>query len=122
MSLQQSLQTRLPSWLDLLALGLMSLAAPWIAAYIHSACVFLYGFRFYNAEVGRIYFHGNGAVSEQPSFWIVFTWIGCFGIPAVPTFLALLPFRRRTSYRWIGWACFIILWTWLFFKMEIAYH
>jgi hypothetical protein len=98
----------------LFALGFLSIAAPVISAFIHSACVFHSGIRFYNAELWRL--------SEHPSLLDIITWIGGFSVLAIVTFLALLPFRRRALYCWIVWAFFIVLWTWFLFKMEIAYH
>jgi hypothetical protein len=106
-------------WADWFALALMSLAAPAIAACIHSICVFHRGFRLYNAEIGGAYFHGS---SGQPGLQSILTFIVACGVPAIPTFLILLPFRRRAFYRWIVWSLFIVLWTWLFFKSEIAFQ
>ena len=123
MTFHQPFQMRLPAWADWLGLAFMSLAAPWIASYIHSWCVFHYTYRFYNADIGGIYFHGDMPPYPPPSmrWWGIFLiGIGGCGVPAIFTFLGLLPFRKRASYRWIVWAGFIILWTWLFFKMDIA--
>jgi hypothetical protein len=99
----------------------MSLAAPWIAACIHSACVFHSGIRFYNAEIGGSYFHGYVSSFEQPSFWKALTWIGACGTPGLITFLILLPFRKHTLLRWTLWICCIILWTGVLFQMEVAF-
>jgi hypothetical protein len=99
----------------------MAIAAPAIAACIHSLCVFHSGFRLYNAEIGGVYFHDYGA-AWQPGLLSILSFIGACGVPAIPTFLVLLPFRRRTLYRWIVWTLFIVLWMWMFFKMEFAYH
>jgi hypothetical protein len=111
----------LPAWADWLALALMAIAAPAIAGFIHSFYVLQSGYRLYNAEIGGAYFHGNPAV-EPPGLLSVLTFIGACGVPAILTFLVLLPFRRRAFYRWIVWAAFTVLWTWLCFKSEIAYH
>jgi hypothetical protein len=103
----------------------MSLAAPLIAVWIHSVCVFERGIRFYNAEIGGIYFHGSMPPYPQPNislFGYVLALVGACGIPAIPTFLVLLVFRKRAFYRWLTWAGFIILWTWVLFQMEIAIH
>jgi hypothetical protein len=102
------------TWLDFIALGFMSLAAPWIAAGIHSVCVFRSGIRFYNAEIWRLY--------EQPDFLGVLVWIGGFSVPGLVTFLILLPFRKLMLLRWIIWTCCILLWVGAFFKMEIAFN
>jgi len=119
MTLYQPFRVRIPAWADWLALALMAIAAPAIAACIHSICVFHSGFRLYNAEIGGAYFHGS---AERPGVQTVLTFIGACGVPAIPTFLILLPFRRRAFYRWIVWSAFIVLWTWLCFKSEIAFH
>jgi hypothetical protein len=100
----------------------MALAAPWIAAYIHSAFVFHEGFRLYNAEIGGIYFHGNYLMTRQLSLSSILTWVGGCGLPATLTFLALLPCRSSLVFRWIVWAGFIALWTFACFQLEIAYH
>ena len=59
MSLRQSLHERV-AWSDLLSVGLMSLAAPWIAAYMHSSFVFRRGIRLYNAEAGGAFLGDSG--------------------------------------------------------------
>jgi hypothetical protein len=118
MTFHQPFRVRLPAWADWFALVLMSLAAPAIAACIHSICVFHRGIRLYNAEIGGAYFHGSNG---QPGLLSILTFIGACGVPAIPTFLVLLPFRRRAFYRWLVWSAFIVLWTWLFFKSEIAF-
>jgi hypothetical protein len=117
MTFYQPFRVRLPAWADWFALVLMSLAAPAIAACIHSICVFHRGWRFYNAEIGGAYFLGS---SDHPGLVSIFSFIAACAVPAIPTFLVLLPFRRRAFYRWIVWSAFIVLWTWLFFKSEFA--
>jgi hypothetical protein len=119
MNFSQPFRVRLPAWADWFALALMSLGAPLIAASIHSLCVFQRDFGLYNAEIGGAYFGGSGAV-EQPGLLTVFEFLGACGIPAIPTFLVLLPFRKRVVHRWLVWAGFIVLWTWFFFKSEFA--
>ena len=108
----QSPQTQYPTWMGLITLGLMSLVAPLIAAFVHSAWVFHSGNRFYNAEIWRL--------SQQPDLWSIFTWIGGFGPLGAITFLVLLPFRKRMLLRWVLWICCIILCTDLLFKAEVA--
>jgi hypothetical protein len=103
-----------PPWWNLIVLALMSLAAPCIAAFIHSACVFYSGIRFYNAELWRL--------SDQPGFWNVLARIGSYGGPGCVTFFILLPFRKHRLVSWIIWACCVILWLGVFFEMEIAIH
>jgi hypothetical protein len=127
MNFNKPFQLRLPAWADWIALALMSIAAPLIATYIHSAWVFHSDYRLYNAEIGGIFFRGvSGSMPpfQEPSIGLrdILTLISGCGIPAILTFLALLPFRRRTLYRWIIWTGFIALWTWLLFQMEIAIH
>ena len=127
MNFYHPFRVRLPSWSDWFGLVLMSIAAPLIAAWIHSLCVFERGFELYNAEIGGIYFHGvSGSMPpyQQPvAGWrdIVTMFSGC-GVPAILTFLVLLPFRRRALYRWPVWAASIVLWIWLLFQMEITIH
>jgi len=120
MSFYQALRMRLSFWWGLFTLVLMSFAAPWLAAYIHSECVFRKGFRMYNAEVGGVYFRGGGAGFGGPSLWDIFTWIGACSVPGLLTLLVLLPLRKRALYRWSVWGCAIALWTWVLFKSEIA--
>ena len=96
----------------------MSLAAPLIAAFIHSICVFERGIRLYNAEIGGIYFHNTPPNLRLREY--IFTIIGACCAPALLTFLALLPFRKRILHRWLIWSGFIVLWTWVLFEMEIA--
>jgi hypothetical protein len=127
MTFHQPFRVRLPAWADWPALALMSLAAPLIAAWIHSYCVFERGFRLYNAEIGGIFFRGvSGSMPpyQQPSigFEDILTLISGCGIPAIITFLVLLPFRRRALYRWLVWAGCILLWTWVLFQIEISIH
>jgi hypothetical protein len=121
MSFYDPFKSRFPAWADWIALGFMALAVPVIAAFIHSWFVYHRGYRLYNAEIGGAYFHGREAM-DNPGVSTVITMIGACGVPAIPTFLVLLAFRRRALYRWIVWAGFIVLWTWLYFKMEFAYH
>src|SRR4030095_9159906 len=122
MSLGHRFQVRLPSWSDWLTLALMSFAAPWIAACIYSAYVYRYDLRLYHAEDGGMYFHGSGAAALHPSFWSLPSWVVACAIPATPTFLVLLLFRRRALCRWTIWLCAIVLWTYLCFKMEVTYR
>ena len=122
MSLPQSLKAPLPPRADWLGLVLMSLSAPWIAAFIHSACVFRRGIRLYNAEVGGIFFNGSMPPYPQPGLGSVLLWISGCAVPAALTFLFLVFLRRRAAYRWLAWVCFVALWTWACFKTEIAYH
>jgi len=112
MNQQASSQSRSHSWLDLVALGFMSLSAPVISALIHSACVFQSGIRFYNAELWRL--------SEHLSLLDVISWIGGFGFPGLITFLVILPFRKSAVNSWMIWIGFVALWTFLLFKMEYA--
>jgi len=67
----------------------MSLSAPVIACLlvVHILC-----------------FYGS------PDFSRVFMDMGYCSIPAIPTLLVLLPFRRRALYRWIVWVGCIIFW------------
>lgn len=123
MSFFQPFRFRLPVWADWLALVLMSFAAPLLAAWIHSFYVFEYGFRFYNAEIGGIYFRGSMPPYSQPGLSFTEASLvvisGC-SVPAVPTFLVLLLFRKRVLHRWLVWAGFVILWTGVLFQLEIA--
>jgi len=108
-------------WLDLVVIGLMSLASPWIAAYLHSAWVYHRGFAFYNAEVGGKYFlnQGYGYGSLYPNSGDLIAWVGGCGVPGILTFLGLLWLRRRPLTCWLVWCLFIVLWTCLLFKIEV---
>jgi hypothetical protein len=125
MSFYKPFRVRLPAWADWFTLALISLAAPLIAACIHSLYVFWRGIRLYNAEIGGIYFNGSMPPYPQPSLSLadsILALIGVCVIPAIPTFLVLLAFRKRALYCWLVWAGFIVLWTWLLFQMEIAFN
>jgi hypothetical protein len=113
---------RIWTWLDFVTLGLMSLAAPWVAAYLHSAWVYHRGFRIYNAEIGGEYFfnYGYGYGSLEPNLRDLIVWIGGCGIPGIITFLGLLWLRRRPLTCWIVWCFFVGLWTFLLFQAEVA--
>jgi hypothetical protein len=121
MTYRHPLWIRLPAWSDWLSLVLMSFAAPLIAAFFHSAWVFHRGIRLYNAEIGGEYFRGNDPV-PVPSFSTLLMGISILAIPAIPTFLVLLPGRQRTFVRWTIWAGCVALWIYMCFQMEVAYH
>jgi hypothetical protein len=121
MSFYEPFKLRFPAWADWFALAFMALAAPVIAAFIHSWCIYHGGYRLYNAEIGGAFFHGREAV-DNPGVGMIIAMIGACGVPAIPTFLVLLAFRRWTFLRWLVWCGFIVLWTWLYFKMEFAYY
>jgi len=99
----------------------MALAAPAIAALIHSWCVYHSGHRLYNAEIGGIYFHGPEPIDKSVVRIIIINICAC-GVPAILTFLGLLAVRQNAFYRWCVWSGFIFLWTWLCFKAEIAFQ
>jgi hypothetical protein len=123
MKFYQPFRMRLPAWADWFALALMALAAPAIAIAIYSGYVLHSGYRLYNAEGGGVYFHGGGEGYGHGygplNFWLVLSILSGCGVPAIPTFLVLLPFRKQALYRWIVWGFFVAFWTWLLFKMEI---
>jgi len=99
---------------------LMSLAAPVIAACIHSLWVFHSGTGCYNAEIGGTYFHGAYKPVDEPSLLGILAAIGACGVPAVPTFLVLLAFQKQRLYCRIIWVLFIVLWLLIFFNRENA--
>jgi len=119
MSFRESLRERI-RLSDVVGAGLMAIAAPWVAAYIHSALVFQQGSRLYNAELGGIYFHGN--VPPQPSAWTIAYWAALCLFLAWPTFLVLIPFHKRVIYRWLAWICSVGVWLWACFSTEVAYR
>jgi hypothetical protein len=119
MSIRLFSQTRLPSWSEWLTVIFISLAAPWIAAFVHSADVYRRGLRLYNAQIGGFYFDSMG-MARQPDASEVVRWILVCSIPAIPTFLVLLPFRKRPMYLRAAWICLVVFWTWVYFKSEIA--
>jgi hypothetical protein len=94
------------------ALVFLAIAAPVAAALIHSTFVFRSGIRFYNAELWV--FSGQHSLSD------ILTWIANLSIEAFLTFFVLLPFRRLGLYRWPAWVSCIAVWTFLFFKLEVA--
>jgi hypothetical protein len=128
MRFYQQIRMRLPPWADWVGLALMAIAAPAVAVGSHSAYVLYSGYRLYNAEVGGLYFHGSGlGYGHGPgygplSFWLILTFLGGCGVPAIPTFLALVAFRRRALYRWLVWSACVLFWTWVCFQMEISIH
>jgi hypothetical protein len=95
----------------------MSFLAPLTAAFIHSIFVFQGGLRFYNAEIGGIYFLCN---EGQSSLRAIILLVVVCGVPAIPTFFVLIPFKKRALYRWVVWIGFVMLWTWFYFQTEIA--
>jgi hypothetical protein len=111
---------RLPVWAEWFVVVFMSLAAAWIAAAIHSTYVFWMGHDSYNAEIGGYYFGSMGYV--QPSLLEILAWILRRNFPVIPTFLLLLPFRKRPPLFWLVWIGCIVLSTWLFFAAEIKLH
>lgn len=117
MSLRQLLREPV-STSDIFGVALMSIAAPWVAAYVHSAWVFHKGFRLYNAELGGAYFHGRPP--PEPGIGTILLWFFWCAIPAMPTCLVLLPFRRRALYRWLVWCCCVAVWTVMCFLSEVA--
>ena len=121
MSIHESFRVRLPAWSDWFSLAFISVAAPAAAACIHSVFVFHRGFRLYNAEIGGPYFSPGGP-NWQPGALTILHFSAACCIPTFLSFLVLLPFRKRTLYRWLVWLLLICLWTWLNFKMEYAYH
>jgi hypothetical protein len=98
--------------------GLMAVAAPWIAACIQSLYIFYKFSLLYNAQLGGVYFGNMDCVirlsPEQIHAWIA-GLIGRYAFLSLPTFLVLLPFRRLPLYCWIIWsgsicACMILFW------------
>ena len=120
--LKTLLLTRLPASCGWVPLGLMSVAAPWIAAHIHSELVFQRGIRLYNAEIGGIYFQKGWPQPPQPNLATALLCASGFGVPAIMTFVALLPFRKRAGVRWLFWFCAIAIWVWVDFRLEFAIH
>jgi hypothetical protein len=120
--LPRNLLTRLPAWSDWVPLGLMAVAAPWIAAYVHSELVFVRGFKLYNAEIGGIYFFHDWPPPPPPNLGTALLCASGFGVPAMITFVSLLPFRKSAALRWLAWICSIAIWVWAYFRLEYALH
>jgi hypothetical protein len=99
MNFYQSYRGLFTVLIDWLGLMLMSLTAPVIAYFV---LVFYCCLRF-------------DADTNFP--WLLAGFVFC-PLPAIPTFLVLLPFRRRVLYRWIIWTGFIFLWTSLLFAFQ----
>src|SRR5579862_2077621 len=92
-----------PKWFDWVGLGLMAFAAPVIGVLFHSLCVYYRGHDLYNAEI------------REGNTWRVV--LAC-SVPAIPTFFAILPFRRSVLHRWMAWTAFVIFWTPILFSTE----
>jgi hypothetical protein len=122
MSDSQTSPSRGSRCLELFGLGLMSIAAFWVAACVHSIGVWHRGYRFYNAELGGSYFYYLTYDHSQAGYFgSILTFLGACGVLGLPlTFLILLPFRRRVLYRWVMWVCCTALLTYLRFKTEVA--
>jgi hypothetical protein len=87
-------QSKFQAWTEWFGLALMSWAAPVVAFLI---CQFRFCFRMdYDISVSRFFYA-----------------ISFCAIPAIPTFLALLPFRRRTLSRWMSWIVCTVGWTFI---------
>ena len=118
MSFYEPFRVRVPAWADWFALLAMAVAAPMIALFFDSFWHFFTGFRLYQAEVGGAYFYpGSGGVGPPVSL-LVFHFFELCGALAIPTFLVLLPFRKRALVRWIVWAGFIVVWSWFAYQMR----
>ncbi|MFO1475081.1 MAG: hypothetical protein U1F98_00345 [Verrucomicrobiota bacterium] len=109
----------LPAWADWILLALMSIAAPVVAGCIHSLCVLNRGIRLYNAEIGGGYFYGSALRGQSVTVAFLY-FIGVCGLPAVPTFLALLPFRHKPELSRVVWIGIVASWTWFCFSTEIG--
>ena len=101
----------------MIGLALMSLAAPWTAGCIQSVAVYRRGTRFYNAEIGGIFFY-DMTTYQPPTLVDVLFWLGGFAVPTALTFLALIFVRKRAAYRWSVWICLVAVWTWACFKQR----
>src|SRR6266704_3158896 len=97
MDCRQLTKLRPPPPGDIVVLGVLSVAAPLLAALVHSECVFRRGIRLYQAEVLDL--------SADPFLWAFFAGPACF------TFCVLLAFNRHPVLRWGAWICAVILWT-----------
>ena len=105
-------------WGEWFGLGLMAMAAPLVAAEIHSLWVFHQDFRLYNAEIGGSYFLNMGGKVD----WTrgVCLWVMGCGMPGFLMFCGLMPLRRSAWYRWLVWLGCVGLWTNVLFQMEFA--
>jgi hypothetical protein len=110
------MSNQFPKWVEWCSLALTAWAAPAIAILIHSLVVYDRGLTLYNAQIGGGYFFDG----SRESFDHILLLATACTIPAIPTFLALLPFRTRTILRWCVWMASVSLWTWLLFKSEFA--
>ena len=103
MHFHQLFRAPFPGLADWFGLALMSLAAPVVAVLFS---LFYSCFRQY--------------VDLDTSLWRLPYIIAFYSLLAIPTFLALLPFRRRILYRWIVWTGSTILWTGVVFYSQIV--
>jgi hypothetical protein len=115
MSFFQPFRLRFPSWADWIALVFLALAAPLIAACIQSVCVFRSDHWIYQALIGGAYFHAV----EKPGLATIVFILGSCVVFGIPTFLVLLPVRKRVLYRWLVWIAAIAVWTLLCFSTEV---
>ena len=106
-----SSQTRGQSCLDWIGLGFMSIAAPAIAGFIRCCCTRIAG----DFHLGTLSYSVDNL--DLDGFSII---LNLCSILVIPTFLVLLPFRRRVLFRWMTWMCCTILWTLLLSRIGFA--
>jgi hypothetical protein len=95
------------SRLDWIGLVFMSFAATMIAGSIRCTQTF---------DFGIIANYASGLGDDEFSLILSL----CLFL-AIPTFLLLLPFRRRALFRWLAWALYTVLWTYLFSMIGFAH-
>jgi hypothetical protein len=99
MNFQLPFRLKFQVWTDWFGLVLMSWAAPAVAFLL---CQFHFCFYMgYNMSFVRFLYA-----------------LLCCAIPAIPTFLVLLPLRKRALHRWIAWI--ICTLGWALFLLYIA--
>lgn len=95
----RSVRGKLAAVVDWLGLALMAFSSP-VTAYL--LILFDICLRFYL----------EGAAPP------ILTAVGYCGIPAIPTLLVLLCFRKRCFYRWLAWAICTFVWLLALFWMS----
>jgi hypothetical protein len=117
MNLFRPFTQRFPNWADWIALIFLAVMAPLIAACIQSVSVFRRDHWIYQALIGGAYFHEV----QNPRLATIVQVIFYCGIFAIPTFLVLLPFRKRAFYRWLVWIGSIAISTWFYISTQNSY-
>ena len=89
----------------------MSIAAPAIAGFVRYCCIPIPG----DFHTGMFSYSVENLDLDEFS-----SLLNLCSILVIPTFLVLLPFRRRVLFRWMTLVCCTILWTLLLSRIGFA--